>query len=309
MSIRQPSTKGYHPLHYACLNGSIDIVRYILEKDPLEIKETNDKEVYCFICLAINSNFVDILRILIENGAKHLQCCNFDLTSLATQHENVDCFKVLYEAGMIQPPSKYSLLMNAVSSRSEALVQYLLENGEDPYYMTDTFHTALSAACLLNQENIVKLLCDHMDVVDIDPNLNERAAVHWICQSNNPEIVRMVLKKGIDVNRRDNLGNSGLHYLCNDDGDVDIAILEQLLHAGLDLNGEGIPILYEMVDKLTTKCKVVKWLLDHGADPNAVVPTRNKTIAEIVEKKHNQQLRALFPTKKTHVEIIRIKHS
>ena len=247
MNLRQPSAELYYPLHYAGLNNSLDIVRYILEKDPHEINESNQAP-RCFICCAIRFNSTDVLQLLLEKGAKH--CREADPLSMAMCLNQMDTFKMVYEASM-RHHTDYSLLMKSIILRNESCVQYLLESGEDPNYIAKDYQTALSLACFTNQENIVKLLCNHIDIVDIDPNLKQKAAVHWICESKNPEIVRMVLAKGIDVNRRDQSGHSGPFYLCDaPNEDCTIDILEQLLHAGLDVNGEGVPILYEFVESL-----------------------------------------------------------
>ena len=42
-----------------------------------------------------------------------------------------------------------------------------------------------------------------MSNIEIDQSIRAKAAVHWICQSKDPEIVKIVLNKGINVNYLD----------------------------------------------------------------------------------------------------------
>lgn len=86
--------------------------------------------------------------------------------------------------------------MLAVVSNKQDLVPFLVEFGENPECFTPDYHeTALSLACSQSFRQTVKYLCEHIPKVGIDPTLRTKAAVHWICQSKDPEIVKISSSK------------------------------------------------------------------------------------------------------------------
>lgn len=111
-----------------------------------------------------------------------------------------------------------------------------------------------------------------MDNIDIPPEWQYKAAVHWACSSCNPEITRIILSHGIDVNRLDQDGHMGPFYML-DIGNQEntIEVLELLLQAGLDINKKtpnSSSILSDYVSSITKPLKIIEWLLAHGANMN-----------------------------------------
>lgn len=194
--------------------------------------------------------------------------------------------------------------MLAIATNEQDLVPFLVECGENPEYSTPERHeTALSLACYQSFRQTVKYLCEHMSKVDIDPTIRAKAAVHWICQSNDPEIVKIVLKKGIDVNRLDENGHTGAYYLQDHaDQQTTIIIIELLYEHGFDLNIQGKSvtgkevntILGDYVSSIHRPEKVIRWLLQHGADPEAKLVAHNKRIIDVVQTSRNRKLLEVF---------------
>ena len=129
------------------------------------------------------------------------------------------------------------------------------------------------------------------------------AAVHWICQSINPEIARTILSKGIDVNRLDEEGHAGTFCLVDHaDEDVTIQIIELLCEYGFDVNIKCISadctpqnsVLGDFVSSIHRPIKVIDWLLDHGADPYAKLVSQNKRIIDFVLTSRNRSLLQVF---------------
>ncbi|OHT12418.1 ankyrin repeat-containing protein [Tritrichomonas foetus] len=126
-----------------------------------------------------------------------------------------------------------------------------------------------------------------MTNIDLPPYTQSKAAVHWICTSCNPEIARIILAKGIDVNRLDHDGHMGPFYML-DVGEEDeiIEVLELLLQAGLDVNKKTpttSSILGEFVSSITKPLKIIEWLLAHGASMNSKLTT-GQTIFEFMKQ-------------------------
>lgn len=293
-------------MHYACFAGSYEVARYILENDPSEAKVVTITQ-YSLIFLATYSHNADILKLLLKNGANinDQTCKNNNPIGYAINSLNIDILKILLNAGSktsSDNKAQYSSLMKAVICRAQGAVPLLIQHGEQPEFVSSDYQTALSLACFINQPDIVKYLCDHMTQVDIDPNLQQKAAVHWICSSKNPEIVKMVLQKGINVNRLDDQGHSGVYYLIDTSDDkVVINILQQLLDNGLNINLQGKnsagavtnSILADFVESIARPPTVIEWLLAHGADPYAKT-RENKTIFEKVTKIRNRTILKIF---------------
>ena len=300
------SAAQYFPLHYACYAGSYEVARYILENDPQEARLETITQ-FSLIFLATYSHNSEILKLLLKNGANinDQVCKNNNPIGFAINTLNIDILKILLNAGSktsSDNKAQYSSLMKAVICRAQGAVPLLIQHGEQPEFVSSDYQTALSLACFINQPEIVKYLCDHMTQVDLDPSIHQKAAVHWICSSRNPEIVKIVLQKGINVNRLDDQGHSGVHYLLDTpDQKVVINILQQLLDNGLNINlqgktpGGGITnsILGDFCESITRQPTVIEWLLAHGADPYAKT-SNNKTIFEKVTKARKRDLLKIF---------------
>jgi ankyrin repeat protein len=171
-------------------------------------------------------------------------------TAIKTLH--VDCLKLLLEhksAKSSRDVRDYSTLMLAIANGEMAAIEILLNYGEDVSYVTPrTRESALFLACFQGESwlDTIKLLCEKATKLDLEPNENEKAAIHWACGSKSPEIVEVVVSKGIDVNRLDSKGKTGLYYLldaCREENVI--RILEILVRNGLNLGPPNLSIMHD----------------------------------------------------------------
>ncbi|QRI42758.1 ankyrin repeat protein [Cheloniid poxvirus 1] len=88
-------------------------------------------------------------------------------------------------------------------------------------------------------------------------------------QSNDEiEIIDILMKKGIDINMKDDLGNTALHYAC--DYVKGLNIVKILLSYGADTNIENYLGTTPLACAVNTSNEVlVNILLDNNADPNS----------------------------------------
>jgi hypothetical protein len=92
------------------------------------------------------------------------------------------------------------------------------------------------------------------------------------CFGRHPEIYKILIDKGADVSREDNLGNTALVYAVMYSSD-NFRFAESLIKVNPSLinmwNKKGRTPLWIMVSKYEyDEENKVQWLLDHGADPN-----------------------------------------
>lgn len=182
-----PSKESYLPIHYACYKGSYKVLNYILSVDPTQASVRPEVE-YDLISLATKSGNSDIIKLLIKNGA------NFDATLKENKRLGIDaicshnreCIKILVTKKWVNE-KHCSLLMMALFFDQQDLANFIIEYDENLEYVTpNTYETALSIACFLDLQQVVKNLCERMSNVDINPSIRAKAAVHWICISKDP---------------------------------------------------------------------------------------------------------------------------
>jgi ankyrin repeat protein len=198
--------------------------------------------------------------------------------AMAIKSMHMECLKLLlrYKTNLkfTRATNDYSSLMLAIMSCEMEAIPVLLDCGEDPSYVTPRGNmSALFLACFMGDAwvDVIKMLCERVTKLDLDPGLREKAAIHWACQSKSPEIVEAIVSKGIDVNRLDQNGKTGVFYLldaCSED--TIIRILEILVDYGLEITkGPNLSIMADFATAIGKPCKVIEWLFEHGVDPRA----------------------------------------
>ena len=99
--------------------------------------------------------------------------------------------------------------------------------------------------------------------------------LHWAVETNNLEIVNLLIDAGANVNAATRYKITPLSLACTNGN---AAIIERLLKAGVDPNStseEGQTAL--MTAALNGKVDAIKMLLTHGAKVNATEPYKGQT--------------------------------
>jgi ankyrin repeat protein len=270
LSLSQESAASYLPLHYACYNNSYEVVCYIIRREPRQASLISSVEWH-LLYLATVGGDPEILLLLLRNGADlSLHTGANAPIPQAIRKRNVPCLRILLAHNVKNVRSAdYTSLMLAISSNEPKAIPLLLDSGEDPGFITAGYESALSLACFQGESWIetVRLICDRVTNIDLDPTLKEKAAIHWACSSKSPEIVRIILEKGVDVNRVDSKEKSGLYYLLdNCSEDVVIEIMELMVAHGFDVRAHPAAVI-DFVQAMSKPCRVIEWLFEHGADP------------------------------------------
>ncbi|KAH8757965.1 ankyrin repeat-containing domain protein [Diaporthe sp. PMI_573] len=193
----------------------------------------------------------------------------------ALSHRNSGILSMLLGAGadLKKVPG---LLHHACSTGTLDSVKQLLATDLDINGLCDnwTFSaTALQVSVFSNRPDIVTLLLDHK----ADPNIASPTTVPWqrsplfaAVHAKNPEILSTLLSMGPNVNAIPGL----LHYACSI-GTLDS--VKQLLNTDLDINAlfdNGTFAATALQASVSnTRSDIVRFLLDHKADPNVTSPT------------------------------------
>ena len=131
---------GCTPLHYACREGNLEIVKFLLENGSNNNKTNRYSTIYP-IFDAITSNnektLFSILKLLIDNGADVNNSDSFGNTLLhyAVDRENKDLIELLINAGCdINKTFRHDRdtpLHYACFQKNEKLISTLIQNGAD----------------------------------------------------------------------------------------------------------------------------------------------------------------------------------
>ena len=137
----------------------------------VDVKQTNDLG-QTPLHIAAMSGHVDIIRLLIENGAQH----HMDLLGKSPIHEAVlngklQALKYFIEEDhqsiFIHTHDRLNLLHYAVMTSSVDLVEYLIEHDVDINGLTRDFDTPLHMAVRHQNTDAIKLLLHHFAFMDI----------------------------------------------------------------------------------------------------------------------------------------------
>ena len=311
------------PFHYAVYAGSCDVAEYILQyyETNYGLKELERKlfmddyinpenKKTSILFLAALSKTPQIFSLIFKYG---YSCDKFSVKCKETiqdsfkfilSSKNIGCLTALL-ANMAKTKlsADSTPIMHTIMVQQSEAVPLLLGANFDPSFVSAENRTAMSLACFYSLEDTVKQLADVMDNVDLPPNIKAQAAVHWICQSKKPSIAKILCAKGIDVNRLDRDGRMGPYYSLDIGEEKDtIEILKEFLNSGLNINyhsKDKNTILGDFLTAITTPTQIIDFLLDNGADPNAIIYSQSltkQTCLDQTKKKarSNPKLRAVY---------------
>jgi ankyrin repeat protein len=249
---------GVTPLMYAAAAGSIDSMKYLLEKGA------DAKSVNMFGSTALMWSVTDIakVRLLIDHGA--------DVKAVSKQ-------------------GRTALQLAALSDHSAEIVRLLLAKGADPKTVDSMGMTTLNAATLGNDMETIRILVDAgVDVntsgalMAADAIVGETPLANAVA-NGNVAATRLLLSRKADVNlagSRDKLFQvkngsillGGFSPLAMAAAYGPAEIVKMLLDAGADVNTKDVRGMTPLMLAVATdrqNLEIIRMLLAKGADINA----------------------------------------
>jgi ankyrin repeat protein len=277
---------GNTALHSIDSSTSLKIAKRLINggSDP----EIRNNEGNTALCNAVMVQNVDIVKYLITKNAKinvvggkyggplHIACliCNIEL------------IKILIAAGAdvnLVDPNMGTPLASACGNLNpdnkemhESIIHYLTDEANaDVTIVGGGLAFALNVACWLSTPDMVKLILDKSRKTNIADE-SGRVAIHFTVWQSL-EHLQLILAAGADVEARDKMGRTALHWAAAG-GVVDVIERVLSLSRGVvdqaDID-DWTPLLwaargfraYRTPMTSNTQEEVIKFLLDRGADP------------------------------------------
>lgn len=157
----------------------------------------------------------------------------------------------------------------------ESRIMKLLDLGFSPLGTDRSGMTALSYACTLGYDRLVKRLLSNWNFNVNKVSRDGKAPLGYACNKPKLEVIELLLSKGANPNTKDNFGSVPLDIAVLY---KNIPIAKTLIEHGSDVNNINSQGNTPLVTAVTSKnLEMVELLIDNGADPSI------KTSKNIVE--------------------------
>lgn len=251
---------GFTALIHAVSHCPLNIVK-LLVKNGSDVNATDNEGKS--VLMHSTKNSIDIVKYLLKKGAE-------------INHKNNNDINVLFFASK-----------NHVKSD---VIMFLLAKCSNPNEINTNKNAVLAHVCRQfnhhkNDIDTVKILLENRanpNIIDDD----SRTILMDICtdyqNENSLDIIEMLLKKGANVNATDIEGRTALNYACMSiNNKITIKIIKLLLKYNINVNhvdNDGAHILIDLCRNYSRySLKVVKLLLEHGADVNVTFGNKKWT--------------------------------
>ncbi|XP_067653296.1 ankyrin repeat domain-containing protein 50-like [Haliotis asinina] len=256
-------------LQAACLGGNIQLVKYVLSQNNLDI----NIRMPCWktpLMLAAENGHNDVVELLVDKGADvSLKVKTGDnVLHIACYGGHLDVVKYLLSLNSIKinrrGRKKMTPVMVAASQGHKEVVELLVKRGAD-LSLRAQMGSILHTACSRGHFDVVKYLLS-LNSVDINSRgVSNRTPVMVAAYEGHKDVVELLVKHGADMSLTSRFGNNILYLAC-EQGYSDIVKYLLSLKC-VDINSRGVsnrtPV---MVAAYEGHKDVVELLVKHGAD-------------------------------------------
>lgn len=316
ISLIIPTKDGFIPLYYACFNGSIDVVKYILDRSPEQAKFNIEKQkkISLFMC-AIRSQKSEIIEELIKNGNHISDKMNDEalIIEMAIGCQNLEILKTIlkYKSPNLTKnnnnwPFSYVSLINRNIPSFE-----IFYNGREDILFNDIgfdYLSIISVICFSGDKifkpTLMRILDDAIkENISIEPpnqdGIYYSGVCHWICQYYDIDVAKKMLQtKDVLINRFNRSYKTGAFYLYLRNEPQTYELFNLLIENGLDINirkNEDSPsFLEQLINGIIPNYDLIEFLIKKGADVNAICSKQKITLYQKVQLTNDIRMKQIF---------------
>ncbi|MFC1841685.1 ankyrin repeat domain-containing protein [Candidatus Dependentiae bacterium] len=259
--INAEYSTGYAPIHYPCMYGNVEILRWLVEEKGADInKKTEHSEDYLFdtpLRMACTLGHVDCIKYLLEECTNKLD--NIDLIELINiacvtdRLESFKCiaYKVGYEKAMERACKYLGLRM----------IAYLVEEKNMMPKLTLILGLPKSKGHEKKQLKIIRYLLGKEIITINQKVIGDEKLIHRAVRIGNLDLVKFLIENGADIEARGVETNNIVMYSHQDIVNL-LRDNIQALRKPINYNKIQTPLRIACEEG---KLEIIKYLLKMGA--------------------------------------------
>ncbi|XP_071111355.1 serine/threonine-protein phosphatase 6 regulatory ankyrin repeat subunit C-like [Haliotis cracherodii] len=207
-------------LHLACLCGQIEVVKYVLSQDIVDINSRGRKRKTP-VMLAARNGHKEVVELLVKKGANLSLAYNAagsNVLHLACFNGHVDVVKYLLSQNAVDVNSRgwkqRTPVMRAAHSGNKEVVELLVNKGADLSLLNKKGSNILHLVCQWGELEVVKYILLQNTVEINSRGYKKRTPMMWAAVKGHKEVVELLVNKGADASLVDKRGNNILHLAC-----------------------------------------------------------------------------------------------
>ncbi|CAG9773085.1 unnamed protein product [Ceutorhynchus assimilis] len=283
--VNAQSTSGNTPLMYACAGGHTDVVKFLLENGA-NVEDHNENG-HTPLMEAASAGHVGLAKILLMHGAginTHSNEFKESALTLACYKGHLDMVRFLLEAGADQEhktDEMHTALMEASMDGHVEVARLLLDSGAQVNMPTDSFESPLTLAACGGHVDLAMLLIERGANIE-EVNDEGYTPLMEAAREGHEEMVHLLLGQGANINAQtDETQETALTLACCG-GFTEVADI--LLKGGADIElGASTPLMEASQEG---HLELVRFLLEYGANVNAITQTNDTALTYACENGH-----------------------
>ncbi|UKZ71720.1 uncharacterized protein TrAtP1_012668 [Trichoderma atroviride] len=284
-SDRNGPERLWHPYYFTARSGYSQLTELLLSDGPSTGAYLTQEDMDTMLQLATEAGSKELVRALLDRGAAvNAEKVNIGYATTgealqkAVRHGHLDIVRTFLESGVdvnAQCGRRGSALEAAAGQDGLEMLELLIDHGADingPNAREVLFSAATRKD---NTRHLEFLLAKGADINMRGTGDHAKTALHQAASWGNWDNFDLLLQRGADINIG---GKDGfpLHGLARNGDDVDGALdrMRRLMEMGADLEaqceGSGTALHFACHSSETSAIRIAQFLVDSGADVNAV---------------------------------------
>ncbi|XP_071086040.1 serine/threonine-protein phosphatase 6 regulatory ankyrin repeat subunit C-like [Haliotis cracherodii] len=234
--------KGENILHVACLGGYMDVVKYLLLQNIVDIKSRG-----CYgrtpLMKTAEKGHREVLDFLVIKGGNlsSVDDEGNNILHVACIGGHVEMVKHVLSLGIVGINSRGQYgrtpAMMAACCRHKDVVEFLMKRRADVSLVDDDGNTILHVACIGGDLEVVKFVLS-LNAVDLNcKGHHQRTPVRMVDFWKHRNVFDFLVSKGADLSQVDDKGENILHVACLE-GHLDL-VKDSVTNHRVDINSRG----------------------------------------------------------------------